>query len=421
MNFSEIRFKKLNNSRLLRKFLNFNFAKFMKLKFGTLKRDGYIPFSKPTIGEDEINEVVDTLTSGWITTGPKTAQFEKNIAHYVQRPNNESLTFNSATAALHLSMLSLDLQPDDEIITTAYTFIATLNTIVQAGAKPVLVDIDPSTYNIDIDQIEAVITAKTRAIVPVHFAGLSVDLDPIYQLAEQHHLRVIEDCAQAIGTQYKGKKLGSFGDTQIFSFHPNKNMTSGEGGALVTNDNHMLDFVKAMRFHGIDRDAFNRFKKEGSQYYDVIHAGFKYNMLDLQAAIGIHQLKQLDGFIEKRTQLAQHYLSELKNISGLTLPKKPKFQHTHSWHLFVIKVDQSITKISRDELMTQLKEHQIGTGLHYQATHLFDFYQQNFGFKAGDFPHAEQLAQQCISLPLYPTLNHTEQDHIITTIKGLLS
>ena len=269
--------------------------------------ENFLPFSKPCIDEAAIQEVLDCLNSGWLATGPRVKQFTDDLKAYLSAPY--VLPMTSGTAALHLSLLGIDLKPGDEVITTPMTFVATANTIVLAGAKPVFVDAELDSYNIDVSKIEAAITPKTRAILPVHYAGLPVDLDPIYDIAKKHNLRVIEDAAHAIGAEYKGKRIGSFGDTQIFSFHPNKNMTTGEGGAVSTRDEKLAKMIEILRFHGIDREAWNRFSKEGSQHYDVIAPGFKFNMLDLQAALGIHQLASLDDFIEKRTKLAHRYLN----------------------------------------------------------------------------------------------------------------
>ena len=235
------------------------------------KKEDFLPFSRPSISREAIDEVVACLESGWITTGPRVKKFEDDLKAYVSAPH--ALTLSSATAGLHLVLTALELKPGDEVITTPMTFAATLNTIVLAGGKPVLVDVDPGTYNIDINRIEQVITSRTRAIMPVHFAGLPADLDPLYAIAKKHGLRVVEDAAHAIGTEYKGRRIGSFGDVQVFSFHPNKNMTTGEGGCVVTRDNKMAEAVALLRFHGMDREAWNRFGKKGSQHYEIITPG----------------------------------------------------------------------------------------------------------------------------------------------------
>lgn len=381
--------------------------------------DDFLPFAKPSLSQAAIDEVVACLQSGWITTGPRVQRFEALLKDYLQAPY--VLAVASATAGLQLALMSLNLRPGDEVITTPYTFIATLNTIVQAGGKPVLVDIERNTRNIDVNNIAAAITPRTRAIVPVHFAGLSVDLDPIYDIAKQYNLRVIEDAAQAIGSHYKGKILGSFGDTQIFSFHPNKNMTTGEGGCVATHDPALANFITHMRFHGIDRkDAWNRFSKSGSQYYDVIAAGYKYNMMDIQAALGLHQLPELDSFIDRRTQLVERYQRVLSSWPEWEVPTLPNYDHKHSWHLYNPLLTDHANS-SRDKFIQAMKEANIGVGYHYQAAHLFSFYQQTFGYKMGDFPIAEDVANRIVSLPLFPSMTDAEQDRVISTMAKIFN
>ena len=378
----------------------------------------FLPFTKPFISDDAIQEVVDTLKSGWITTGPRVKQFEEDLKHYVNAPNISCLS--SATAGLQLALQSLDLQSGDEVITTSFTFIATLNTIVQAGGTPVLVDVDPLTYNMNVEDIASKITAKTKAIVPVHFGGAPVDLDVIYDLAETHNLRVIEDAAHAIGTEYKSKKIGSFGDTQVFSFHPNKNMTTGEGGAVASQNTATLQYVNLAKFHGINREAWNRFSKDGSQLYDVEMAGYKYNMMDLQAALGVHQLKALDRFIENRQKRVDIYRSELSALEGLHLPEAPSYTHKHAWHLFAPTINTGHTNLTRDQLIQKMKDENIGLGLHWQAPHLFSFYKKTFGFKEGDFPHAERIGETIFSLPLFPHMTDDDQSRVIDALTKIL-
>jgi len=377
----------------------------------------FLPFAKPSIDDATIAEVSAVLSSGWLTTGPRVKQFEDMLS--AACGGRRALALNSATAGLHVALLALDLQPGDEVITTPLTFVASLNTIVQAGAKPVLVDIDPGTLNLDIDRVAAAITPKTRAVMPVHFAGLSVDLDPLYALAEKHGLRIIEDAAHSIGTAYKGRTIGSFGDIQVFSFHPNKNITTGEGGAVVTADPKVIKAIERLRFHGIDRDAFNRFSKQGSQTYDVVTPGFKYNMLDLQAAIGLHQLPKLDGFIERRKVLAERYQALLADWPQLDLPAAPAYDNRHAWHLFTPRLTQA-AHVDRDGFINRMKEHDIGIGLHYTAAHLFSYYQETFGYRAGDFPHAEAAGNSIVSLPLFPEMTEEQQDRVITAMASVL-
>lgn len=371
----------------------------------------FLPFAKPDISQAAIDEVVACLTSGWITTGPRTQQFEQDLAHYLQAPH--ALCLNSGTAGLHLALLCLDLQPGDEVITTPFTFVATLNTILHAGGKPVLVDIDPLSYNIDIQKMASAITPRTRAIVPVHFAGLPVDCDPLYALAEKYNLTIIEDCAHAIGAHYKDKPLGSFGHLQVFSFHPNKNMTTGEGGVVTCRNPQWADRISTLRFHGISKPAFDRFTKKGSPHYAVTAAGFKYNMLDLQAALGLHQLKSLEHFIERRTYLAQRYQQAFADWPQFQLQHTPAFSHRHAWHLFAPLINPESAGIDRDSFMEKMKEENIGTGLHYAAIHLHPYYRNTYGFKPGDFPLAEDIASRIVSLPLFPSMTEQEQDRVI--------
>jgi len=379
----------------------------------------FLPFAKPSISDAAIAEVVECLKSGWITTGPRTKKFEEMLKEYLQAPY--VLAVNSATAGLHLALLALNLKPGDEVIVPAMTFVATFNTVVQAGGKPVAVDVNLNTYNIDPEKIEAAITPKTRAIMPVHLTGLAADLTAIYAIAEKHHLRVIEDAAQAIGTKYKGKMIGSFGDIQVFSFHPNKNLTTGEGGCVATRDEALTKQISAWRFHGIDREAFNRFSKEGSQHYDVIHPGFKYNMLDMQAALGIHQLPTLDQFNTKRKALVSRYFELLKDFEEWRLPPHPAQTDGHSWHLFAPLLNTEKAGMSRDKFIDMMKhDYNIGIGLHYDPpAHLYSYYTKNYGYKKGDFPNAEYIGAHIMSLPLFPDMTHEEQDRVVDAMRKI--
>ncbi len=382
-----------------------------------MSNEEFLPFSRPAISQAAIDEVVACIKSGWITTGPRVKQFEDDLTAYCGAPH--CLALSSATAGLHLVLAALDLKPGDEVITTPMTFAATLNTIVLTGGKPVLVDVEPGTYNMDVTKIEKAVTKKTRAIMPVHFAGLPVDMDPLYDIAKKHSLRVIEDAAHAIGTEYRGKRIGSFGDIQVFSFHPNKNMTTGEGGCVVTRDEKMVEQVALLRFHGMDREAWNRFGKKGSQHYEIIAPGYKYNMMDMQAALGIHQLKQLDGFIKRRTELALRYQKLLAGWPQLSLPKAPAYPHLHAWHLYTPLINPDAAGMDRDAFMQGMKERNIGTGLHYRAVHLYPYYREHFGFKRGDFPNAETISDSIVSLPLFPAMTDNDQDRVIAAMEDL--
>ena len=382
-----------------------------------MSNEEFLPFSRPSISQAAIDEVVTCLKSGWITTGPRVKQFEADLKSYLGAPHVLALT--SATAGLHLVLVALNLTPGDEVITTPMTFAATLNTIVLAGGKPVLVDVEPGTYNMDVTKIEKAITKRTRAIMPVHFAGLPVDLDPLYAIAKKHSLRVIEDAAHAIGTEYKGRRIGSFGDVQVFSFHPNKNMTTGEGGCVATRDEKLASDVALLRFHGMDREAWNRFGKKGTQHYEIITPGYKYNMMDIQAALGLHQLKQLDGFIKRRTAIALRYQEALADWPQWTLTRAPAYPHLHAWHLYAPLINPDLAKMDRDAFMQGMKERNIGTGLHYRAVHLYPYYREHFGFKRGDFPNAETISDRIVSLPLFPAMTEADQDRVIKAMADL--
>ncbi|HEU5281309.1 MAG TPA: DegT/DnrJ/EryC1/StrS aminotransferase family protein [Gammaproteobacteria bacterium] len=373
--------------------------------------DEFLPFSKPCISEAAIADVVECLRSGWITTGPRVAQFTEDLKTYCGAPH--ALPLMSATTGLHLALIAMNIQPGDEIITTPLTFAATLNTIALVGAKPVLIDIDPGTLNMDMNLLEAAITPKTRAIMPVHFAGLPVDLDVVYELANRHGLRVLEDAAHAIGAEYKGKRIGSFGDTQVFSFHPNKNMTTGEGGCITTRNQEEADQIARLRFHGIDRTSWNRYGKGGTQDYEIVLPGFKSNMMDLQAALGIHQLRELDGFVARRNALAKRYQEALSDWAQWSLPQAPHYDHLHAWHLYTPLINEEAAKMDRNQFMQAMKDRNVGTGLHYRAVHLYPYYREAFGFKLGDFPHAEDVCDRIVSLPLFPAMTDADHDRVL--------
>lgn len=384
-----------------------------------MSNDEFLPFTRPTITEAAIDEVAQCLRSGWITTGPRTQKFEKMLAEYLGAPGAQACT--SATAGLFMALLALDLKEGDEVVTVSMTFAATLNCIVLAGGRPVLVDVERGTYNMDARKLEAAITPRTRAIIPVHFAGLPADLDVIYATAKKHSLRVIEDCAHAIGTTYKGKKIGSFGDTQVFSFHPNKNITTGEGGAVVTRDEAMIKRINLLRFHGIDREAWARFGKAGNPHYEIALPGYKFNFMDMQAALGIHQLPLLDGFNERRASLAARYYEKLKGCDALLLPQAPAYAYGHAWHLFTPLVVPEKAGIDRDGLMSALKEFNIGTGLHYVAIHLSPYYRDQYGFKRGDLPETEFISDRVLSLPLFPLMTEADQDRVLLALDKIFS
>jgi dTDP-4-amino-4,6-dideoxygalactose transaminase len=381
-------------------------------------RPTFLPFSRPAIGEEEIAEVVDSLRSGWITTGPKVERFARAFAEYTG--GRHALPVSSATAGLHLALLAHGVGPGDEVIVPAMTFASTANVVVHTGAVPVLADVHAGNLQIQPEDIERRLTRRTRAVIPVHFAGQPADLDPILALAAQAKAAVIEDAAHAVGTEYRGRRIGSLPTTSVFSFHPNKNITTGEGGMVVTGDDAVADQVALLRFHGMDRNAWKRFDKSGSHRYDIGAAGFKYNMMDLQAAIGLHQLPRLDGFIAERTRQAAVYDKALGEMPGLVPPSRVPWPHRHAWHLYTPLLDLDRLSIDRDRFISELKARNIGAGLHYTAVHEFSYYARRFGFRPEDFPGAHHVSERILSLPLFPGLGETDQQDVLEAIVDIV-
>ena len=382
-------------------------------------RSTFLPFSTPSIDDAEINEVVDSLKSGWITTGPKVKRFEEEFKDYVGAPF--AVPLSSATAGQHLVMLALKIGAGDEVITTPMTFASTVSTIVLAGATPVLVDIEPGTLNINVAKIREKITHLTRAIVPVHFAGQSCDMDQIVALAREFNLIVIEDAAHAAGTEYKGYKIGSFDTTSIFSFHPNKNMTTGEGGMLCTPDEDLAEQISLLKFHGMNREAWKRFSSSGTPGYDIMLPGFKYNMMDIQAAIGIHQLPRLDGFIRRRTEIAEFYNREFADVAELALPTLAPYDQRHAWHLYTPLVRIEKLAIDRDQFMAGLKEQNIGSGLHYKAIHHHSWYREHLPVPPGTLSHADYASDRILSLPLFPKMTDEDAADVVEAVKNVIA
>ena len=381
-------------------------------------RATFLPFSTPTIEEPEINEVVDSLRSGWITTGPKVKRFEEAFRTYVGAPYAIPLT--SATAGLHLTLLALKIREGDEIITTPMTFASTVSMIILCGGTPVLVDIEAGTLNIDVAKIREKITPRTRAIIPVHFAGQSCDMDPLFTLAREFNLTVIEDAAHAAGTEYKGKRIGSLPSISIFSFHPNKNITTGEGGMVCTADENLAEEISLMKFHGMSREAWKRFAASGTPNYDILMPGFKYNMMDIQAAIGIHQLPKLDGFIDRRRDIAEYYNSEFEGVAELALPQYAPYQQRHAWHLYTPLVRIERLTIDRDRFMEELKKHNIGSGLHYKAIHHHAWYRENMPVPDSVLPNASYASERILSLPLFPKMTMDDARDVVEAVKTVI-
>lgn len=368
-------------------------------------RQELLTFGAPFIGDEEIQEVVACLRSGWIGTGPRVAEFEKQFRDY--RGTRHAVAVNSCTAGLHLSLLACGLKPGDEVITTPMTFCATVNAIIHAGLKPVLADVDPRTQNIDAREVEKRITPRTRAILAVHFAGRPCDMGALVHIAQAHDLKIIEDCAHATEALYDGRPVGSFGDFGCFSFYVTKNMTTGEGGMVVTNNDEAQAKVKMLALHGLTRDAWNRFGGEGYKHYEVMECGFKYNMTDLQAAIGIHQLRRLEQNWHRREAIWNRYASELARLP-VTLPAPPAANTKHSFHLFTLLIDPQTCGVTREEFVQNMTRCKIGVGVHYVSVPEHPYYQRTFGWVPEDFPHAARIGRQTVSIPLSAKI--TDQD-----------
>lgn len=367
----------------------------------------FLPFTRPTIDEETIQGVAEVLRSGWITSGPQVLALEKALSAYLDGRPVRTLT--SATGALEVALQACGIGPGDEVITPALSFTATPNVIMRVGARPVFVDVDLDTRNVNLDQAEKAITAKTRAIMPVHFAGLPVNMDRLYALARKHKLRVIEDAAHAIGSAWRGKKIGSFGDLVSFSFHPNKNMTTIEGGALSLPGDAEVGAVELQRFHGIRKDP------EGN--LDVVLAGGKYNLTDVAARVGLGQLRHLDAFNAKRRALASHYFARLQTDPPLLLPARG--DEGHSWHMFAPLLPLDRLRISRQQFIQMMHGLGIGVGIHYPAMHLFSVYRR-LGYKEGDFPNAEHIGRATVTLPLFPGMEFSDVERVCQAVADII-
>jgi len=378
----------------------------------------FLPFALPEIGEEEIAEVVDTLRSGWVTTGPKARLFEQAFVDYLGDPSLQAIAVNSATAGLHLALEALGIGPGDEVITTTHTFTATAEVVRYLGADVKLVDIDPATLNIDPVAIEAAITPRTKALMPVHYAGLSVDMDAIHAIAQKHGLKVVEDAAHALPTTWKGQRIGTLhSDAVVFSFYANKTMTTGEGGMLVTRDAALAARAKVMRLHGINRDAFDRFTtKVPSWYYEIVAPGFKYNLTDIAAAMGLHQLKRLPGFQTRREQIAARYDEALADLPLILPPRPVHAGDLHSWHLYVVRLSDA-AQIHRDQLIDSLFADGIGVSVHYIPLHLHPYWKERYELKPEQFPHSQKAYERMVTLPLYTRMTDDDVERVISAVR----
>jgi len=367
-----------------------------------------LPFTRPTLGEDEFSAVREVLQSGWITSGPRVVELERGLAEYIGGGVDVRL-FSSATAALEAVLIAADIGPGDEVIVPAMSFVASANVVVRTGATPVFVDVGLESRNLDADAIRPAISERTRAIMPVHFAGMPADLVPIYELAARHDLLVLEDAAQAIGTRYQGRQIGASGNPVCFSFHANKNMTTIEGGAIASADPQLTRQLESIRFHGISRNDKGEMQVEAW--------GGKMNLPDVNASIGLAQLKKLDGFNDKRRVLAEHYFRQLPRHPALVLPADAP---GHSWHMFCVCLDFELLDMSRADVLEVFKGEDILLGMHYPAIHLFGLYRQ-YGYRRGDFPNAERIGEQTFTLPLFPAMSFDDVDRVASVFRGLLA
>ncbi len=436
-------------------------------------RKEFLPFSLPTIGDEEIAEVVDTLKSGWITTGPKAKLFEERFARYVG--SGQALAVSSCTAGLHLAMTVLGIGPKDEVIVPSMTFCSTINEIVHLGARPVMVEINDD-FNISPHAIQAAISPRTKAILPVHYGGQACDLEAIYAIAARHSLAIVEDAAHAVGAEYRGVKIGSdalgekagrgqredvigdqslvmsearrshagrgqgiapaspnselrienstlrkpFPHVTVFSFYANKNMTTGEGGMITTVDEGLMEDMRVLSLHGMSRDAWKRHAGTGSWYYEVVSPGYKYNISDILAALGIHQIEKLDGFIESRTRIAKRYDKAFAGMPEMETPIVHK-DRKHAYHLYVIRLNLDRLTIDRAQFIEELRARNIGSSVHFVPVHMHPFYKERYGYNSGDFSTTESLYQQIISLPLFPRMTNQDMDDVIAAVKDIVA
>jgi len=381
-------------------------------------RSSFLPPFRHSIGDEEINEVVDTLKSDWITTGPKTFNFEDIFSKKVD--SEYAIAVSSCTAALHLAIVALGIGDGDEVITTPFTFAATAEVVENEKAKPIFVDVENDTYNIDPARIEEKITDKTRAIIAVHYAGHACEMDRIMDIAKKNDLYVIEDAAHAIGSKYKNKNIGSIGDITCFSFYATKNITTAEGGMITTNNGELADKMRILSLHGISKDAWKRYSSEGSWYYEILYSGYKYNMNDLQASIGIHQIGKLDQMQRIRENIADKYNKSFSEVPQLTTPTVKSYA-TNAWHLYPVQVNDNLLSINRNEFIEALKAENIGTSVHFIPLHLHPYYKEKYGFKRRSFPNAESLYNHEISLPIYPKMTDEDVNDVIAAVKKIIN
>jgi dTDP-4-amino-4,6-dideoxygalactose transaminase len=372
-----------------------------------------VPFHRAAVGEEEVQAASEVIRSGWMTMGPKTFEFEKEFAKYVGA--NHAIAVSTGTAALHLSLEAAGVQAGNEVLLPTTTFTATAEAVTYLAARPVLVDIDPVTMNIDAQDAAKRITSKTRAIIPVHLAGQPCDMDEIHELARMHHLRVIEDAAHALPSEYKGKRIGQISEFTCFSFYATKTLTTGEGGMITTNNPEAAERMRLMRLHGIERDAWKRYRGDGSWFYEVLEAGFKYNLTDLQSAIGLVQLAKCDAMCQAREAIAWRYSDAFSPCEELVIPTVRQDRGT-SWHLYILRLRLDRLNKDRNGFIEALHRRGVACSVHFIPLHLQPYYRRAFGYLPGDFPNAEREYDSCLSLPIFPGMTETEINHVISAV-----
>ena len=373
----------------------------------------FLPFAQPGIGQEEIDEVADTLRSGWLTSGPKVARFEEGFRRITGA--SQAVALSSCTAGLHLALLAAEIGPGDEVITTPLTFAATVSMILHAGATPVLADIREDDYCIDPEQVAAKITPRTKAIIPVHYGGQPCRMDELLSLAKQHGARVIEDAAHALPATSHGRPIGSLSDAAVFSFYPIKNITTGQGGMLTTNDEQLAEQVRLLSLHGLSKNAWNRYSEGGSAEYQVLAPGFNYAMTDIQAAIGIHQLEKLEAFQSRREEIVARYDRLFADLPEIILPPR-RDDSVHAWHLYAVRVETAGLTISRAQFIEELRERGIGTSLHFIPIHFHPYFREHLGWREGDFPVTEHVYGGLVSLPLYPRMRDADVERVSAAV-----
>lgn len=386
---------------------------------GTPVRADFLPFHRPYVGPEEEREIIDTLRSGWLTTAGKTKRFERLFAEHCGC--RHAVALNSCTAGLHLALVAAGVGPGDEVITTPITFAATANVIIHTGATPQFVDVEPHTLNIDASRIEERITSRTRAIMPVHFLGQACDMDPILKTAQKHGLMVIEDAAHAVETVYKGRKVGAISPLTAFSFYPTKSITTGEGGMLTTDDDELEERIRILSLHGISKDAWKRYSGKGYAHWDILYPGYKYNMADIQASLGIHQLARIRAFWQKRKEIMERYNEAFQDIPELSIiMQESKNGSINAYHMCVILLKNELLRENRDFLMNALEAENIGIGVHYRAVHTHPYYKETLKYEQGSLPAAEYASERVLSVPLFPTMTDRDVEDVIQGVKKII-